>query len=43
LLSVPEGPQIVLRFRDEQFHRPGYLQTLCGGCGEVKAIQDGQL
>jgi len=42
LLPSPEGAQIVLRFRGEEFNRPGYLQTLYGGRGEVHAIQDGR-
>jgi hypothetical protein len=41
LLPVPEGAQIVLRFRGEEFHRHNVIQTLHGGRGEVIAIQDG--
>jgi len=42
LLPVPEGAQIVLRFRGEEFSRPNVLQALHGGRGEVNAIQDGR-
>jgi len=42
LLPVPEGAQIVLRFRGEEFNRPDFIQTLHGGRGEVNAIQDGR-
>jgi hypothetical protein len=42
LLPVPEGAEIVLRFRGEEFGRPGYLQMLHGGRGEVNAIHDGR-
>ena len=42
LLPVPEGAQIVLRFRGEEFYRPDFIQTLHGGRGEVNVIQDGR-
>ncbi len=42
LLPVPEGAQIVLRFRGEEFSRPEYFQMLQGGRGEVNVIQDGR-
>ncbi|MEQ1897622.1 MAG: hypothetical protein ABL971_09595 [Vicinamibacterales bacterium] len=39
--AVPVGTEIVLRFRGEEIRRPGYLQTLFGGRGEVLALRDG--
>ena len=42
LLPVPEGSQIVLRFRGEEFSRPNIIQRLHGGRGEVTVMQDGR-
>jgi len=41
VLSGLESAEVVLRFRGEEFHRPGYLQTLYGGRGEAIVLRKG--
>lgn len=43
VLPGPEGAEVILRFRGEEFRSPEYLQTLHGGRGEALVARGGRL